>query len=1032
MTNPEQLKRILSHEVLLKIEMSKNGIVEYANPAFFELIGYEGDLFQCSFYEYLQSDDEHLMKKATDNLFRKSISVAHVFAFLRCNPIRSPNYYIQQAKAPFEGKTYIRMLFRGILVDSLYGKDTRVLWAGKYLYPQRSVINEMDFILFNTLGIGAFILHDHLLGIIKYNYIHVPPPSGKLCSLCEDNLPEWYFEVHSDFCLVWNDLVRRVFAVQQLINCKKLEIEDIVNKLPTGSNHMVEETFLSLPVITVFNGKKNRKQRFRIRSWRSSLNFLVKELDKSIKNFAYLEHRTFLTISNSAAKDMKREIYEKSLVNWEYDFLVPSKIQDYFYDVHSLLLKNLSSKIKLCNHILMYQATFNEVKNFLQTYSLNMLSIEMENIEGSLYFGNAQLSNLICVNQYLSEQRPVFFNRLLALGNVENNNSIYDDIQKRTERISTIKRHKKYFEIGERLTEKDLIVSKTFKTTRIDYFKAVKGSIEDLGVRPLKNRQKFVNKFYASIVHFLTESMQFPSHNDRRFGDNTPHSLDEFILLKEINRGAYGRVYLAKKRSSGKYFALKMIPKSSLDSLKKIKGLLLEKRNMHIQRYGPNTVKLYYAFDSGDYLCLVMDYFNGGDCETLIHKLGPLPEQWVCQYAAELLNAIELLHQDGIIHHDIKPANMLVDETGHIRLTDFGLSENVEEKKEVYKLTKKMSFEQKHGNLYEQLQPKKFEFVRYVRNYRGNIDELEKAESPQQNSDYANDSVQHLLDFDINNMDETAIHMLMNQLEKKENRTFIKKDISGTPNYMAPEILMGVDTQMGDIWAMGCVIFEMLTGTRPFEANTVKAIWARIERNDIGWTKRLKESCTKEAVDLITKLMDPDCNKRLGSNGYQEIKKHPFFRTIKWDNLNSGPGPFVPQTENVEDLTYFEKNISGSDNNNKNNCQTSATLILNGIFAFHPPPKATPADSGTETSNSAAFSASEEETTNLTDQKRKDLFSLITKAFKGIDLKALNYNNKATLLRIYDEVDFPKNQQRNKEKFRIQKRPNKKYRYHLF
>ena len=65
---------------------------------------------------------------------------------------------------------------------------------------------------------------------------------------------------------------------------------------------------------------------------------------------------------------------------------------------------------------------------------------------------------------------------------------------------------------------------------------------------------------------------------------------------------------------------------------------------------------------------------QGGDCYTLLQEIGALPEDWARQYMAEMVLALEYLHIKRIVHRDLKPDNILINADGHLKLTDFGLS----------------------------------------------------------------------------------------------------------------------------------------------------------------------------------------------------------------------------------------------------------------------------------------------------------------------------------------------------------------------
>ena len=88
----------------------------------------------------------------------------------------------------------------------------------------------------------------------------------------------------------------------------------------------------------------------------------------------------------------------------------------------------------------------------------------------------------------------------------------------------------------------------------------------------------------------------------------------------------------------------------------------------------PFVVALVCTFETRKYLCMVMEYVEGGDVATLIKNMGPLPLDMARSYFAETTLAVEYLHNYGIIHRDLKPDNLLITSLGHIKLTDFGLS----------------------------------------------------------------------------------------------------------------------------------------------------------------------------------------------------------------------------------------------------------------------------------------------------------------------------------------------------------------------
>ncbi len=153
-----------------------------------------------------------------------------------------------------------------------------------------------------------------------------------------------------------------------------------------------------------------------------------------------------------------------------------------------------------------------------------------------------------------------------------------------------------------------------------------------------------------------------------------PPSIKDFEVIKPISKGAFGSVYLTKKKSTGEYFAIKVLKKADMVAKNQVTNVKAERAIMMWQGESDFVAKLYWTFSSKDYLYLVMEYLNGGDCASLIKVLGCLPEDWVKKYLGEVVLGVEHLHGRGIVHRDLKPDNLLIDQNGHLKLTDFGLS----------------------------------------------------------------------------------------------------------------------------------------------------------------------------------------------------------------------------------------------------------------------------------------------------------------------------------------------------------------------
>ncbi|XP_072424654.1 serine/threonine-protein kinase MRCK beta isoform X1 [Chiloscyllium punctatum] len=147
---------------------------------------------------------------------------------------------------------------------------------------------------------------------------------------------------------------------------------------------------------------------------------------------------------------------------------------------------------------------------------------------------------------------------------------------------------------------------------------------------------------------------------------------DDFEMLKVIGRGAFGEVAVVKMKNTERVYAMKILNKWEM--LKRAEtACFREERNVLVNGDCQWITTLHYAFQDENYLYLVMDYYVGGDLLTLLSKFEDrLPEEMSKFYIAEMVLAIDSIHQLHYVHRDIKPDNVLLDMNGHIRLADFG------------------------------------------------------------------------------------------------------------------------------------------------------------------------------------------------------------------------------------------------------------------------------------------------------------------------------------------------------------------------
>ncbi|KAG6598065.1 AGC protein Kinase [Phytophthora cinnamomi] len=147
----------------------------------------------------------------------------------------------------------------------------------------------------------------------------------------------------------------------------------------------------------------------------------------------------------------------------------------------------------------------------------------------------------------------------------------------------------------------------------------------------------------------------------------------DFQRIKVIGVGGMGRVLLVRHRRDDKLYAMKVVSKRSVKE-KDMAARVLSERDVLGGTSHHALVHLYWAFQTKSHLYFVMEYCPGGELSTHLERATMFAEEVAAFYAAELLLAVQQLHQHGIVHRDIKPENVLLTEDGHLKLVDFGIS----------------------------------------------------------------------------------------------------------------------------------------------------------------------------------------------------------------------------------------------------------------------------------------------------------------------------------------------------------------------
>ncbi|KAH0603891.1 uncharacterized protein H6S33_007550 [Morchella sextelata] len=340
---------------------------------------------------------------------------------------------------------------------------------------------------------------------------------------------------------------------------------------------------------------------------------------------------------------------------------------------------------------------------------------------------------------------------------------------------------------------------------------------------------------------------------------------EHFTILKVIGRGAYGQVCMVQKRDTGKIYAMKTIPKYRMKNADLAHAKA--ERDVMADAKSPWLVGLCFSFQDESKLYLIMEFLQGGDMMTLLMKYDTFTEDITRFYMAELVSAIEAVHNMGYIHRDIKPDNVLLDSNGHIKLSDFGLA---------------TGFRKGHSAQYYST----------LLTGRGSL----------QNSNGTSGRTRNSLIVD-------KIHLELSDRKSlntwRQSQRLRAHSTVGTPDYIAPEVL----SQSGygkecDWWSLGAIMYECLIGWPPFWSNIEGETAVKIQNWQNTFSFPENVDLSEEAKSLILSLLT-SAEYRLGSLGAQEIKAHPFFNGIDWKKLKTFDAPFRPQLASITDTSCF-------------------------------------------------------------------------------------------------------------------------------
>ncbi|CAM4728196.1 unnamed protein product [Leuciscus chuanchicus] len=157
------------------------------------------------------------------------------------------------------------------------------------------------------------------------------------------------------------------------------------------------------------------------------------------------------------------------------------------------------------------------------------------------------------------------------------------------------------------------------------------------------------------------------------FDDKEDVNFDHFQILRAIGKGSFGKVCIVQKRDTEKMYAMKYMNKQQCIERDEVRNVFRELEILQDIEH-VFLVNLWYSFQDEEDMFMVVDLLLGGDLRYHLQQNVPFTEDAVKLYLCEMTLALDYLQSQHIIHRDIKPDNILLDEQGHAHLTDFNIA----------------------------------------------------------------------------------------------------------------------------------------------------------------------------------------------------------------------------------------------------------------------------------------------------------------------------------------------------------------------
>jgi len=262
-----------------------------------------------------------------------------------------------------------------------------------------------------------------------------------------------------------------------------------------------------------------------------------------------------------------------------------------------------------------------------------------------------------------------------------------------------------------------------------------------------------------------------------------------------------------------------------------------------------------WTFHDMNSICFVTQYMPGGDFNNVLNVIGRLEDDQAKFYLAELVLAVESLHELGVIHRDLKPNNILLDERGHLKLTDFGLSKQGFNKLRTSPAKKRVTMppiQPRHEGVRSQEESEKSseedddEGPPMITRSQTEKIGFQTKPSPPKKVEKIFTLLHAIDDLKLFNKKQNKLDLADLEAIRKPSGGLLeakKHSAKGSPHYMAPEIIdsdkrrpENYNEKCMDWWSVGIMLYEFLTGVPPFDGNCVREVFRNVLKQDVDFS----------------------------------------------------------------------------------------------------------------------------------------------------------------------------------------------------